>query len=246
MRLRRHVINLVNSILAANGVELRRLPRTSPGTLHIPAAKTVSAAKDAGLSVCDYVECLWNEKGTVAYTIEQMRGVGCFKDCKDVCEIGPGTARYLEKTLEETHCSRYEFYELAEDWASWIESTYGSRVVRQPTDGYTLANTVDRSCDLITSHGVFTYIPMLHVLEYIKECARVTRNGGYVVFDCFTEQEFTTTILDKWFSDLARYPVIIPRFVLMNYCERLGLSFVSEFNVKFGPGISRYFIFRVT
>lgn len=40
MGLRRHMIKRVNSILGDGGVELRRLPRTTPGTLHIPAAET--------------------------------------------------------------------------------------------------------------------------------------------------------------------------------------------------------------
>jgi Methyltransferase domain len=211
---------------------------------YIPAAETVSAAKDAGLSVCDYVESLWNEKGTVAYVIEQMRNAGCFKNCEIVCEIGPGTASCLSKTLDEIRCRRYEFYELADDWASWIANTYGPQVTRQPTDGHTLAATADDFCDLVASHGVFNCIPMLRILEYIRECARVTRVGGYIVFDCFTEQEFPPEIVDAWLSDPARYPVIIPTAVLLNYCDRFGLSLNSEFRVKYGKGLSRYFLFK--
>jgi hypothetical protein len=237
----RAIIKLVNSILAIGGVELRR--RLPPVTLYIPAAETVSAAKEAGLSVCDYVELLWNQKGRTAHVIEEMRNAGCFKDCKTVCEIGPGTARYLE-TLNEIHYRRYEFYELADDWASWIANTYGPKVIRRPTNGHTLAATADDFCDLVASHGVFVYLPMLRVLEYIKECARATRTGGYIVFDCLTEQEFPPETVDAWLSDSARYPVIIPTAVLLNYCERLGLSLVADFRVKYGAGLSRYFIFR--
>jgi phospholipid N-methyltransferase len=238
----RRVTQLVNSILAIGGVELRR--RLPPSVLYVSAAETVLAAKDAGVSVCDYVESLWDEKGGTSYVIKQMRDAGCFMGCKTVCEIGPGTARFLEKTLNEIQCERYEFYELADDWASWIATTYGSNVIRQPTNGSTLVATSSDSCDLVTSHGVFAYIPMLSVLEYINECVRVTRIGGYIVFDCFTEQEFPPEIVNAWISDSARYPVIIPTAVLFNYCERLGLSLVSEFRVKFGAGMTRYFIFR--
>ena len=190
---------LANSTLAIGGIELRR--RQPPVTHYIPCVETVSAAKEAGLSVCDYVDSSGIEKGCTAYIIEQMRNAGCFKDCETVCEIGPGTARYLEKTLTEIHCRRYEFYELSNDWAAWITNTYGSRVIRQPTDGRTLTSTPNHSCDLVASHGVFVYIPMLRALEYIQECARVTRIGGHVVFDCYTEQEFPPEIVDAWLSD---------------------------------------------
>ena len=97
---------------------------------------------------------------------------------KSSARSAPGQQSYLEKTLDDIHCQRYEFYDLAEDWASWIAETYAPRVVRQPTGGYTLASTANEFCDLVASHGVFVYIPMLRVLEYIKECARVTRIGG--------------------------------------------------------------------
>jgi len=235
-------ITLVNSILAIGGIELRRRP--PPVTHYIPCVETVSAAKDAGLSVCDYVENLWNEKGTVAHVIKQMRNSGCFKDCEIVCEIGPGTARYLEETLDEIDCQKYEFYELADDWASWIVKTHGPEVIRQPTDGYTLAATDNVSCDLVASHGVFTYLPMLRILEYIQECVRVMRIGGYVVFDCFTEEEFPPEMVNAGLSDSARYPVIIPAGVLHSYCDRIGLSCISEFQNKYGAGLSRYFIYR--
>ena len=233
---------LVNSTLAIGGIELRR--RSPPGAHYIPCIETVSAAKEAGLSVCDYIDSLWNQKERTAEIVEQMRNAGCFKDCDTVCEIGPGTARYLEKTLNETRCRRYEFYELADDWAVWIANTYGPRVIRQPTDGCTLGSTPCDSCDLVTSHGVFVYIPMLNILEYIKECARITRIGGHVVFDCFTEKEFPPEMVDAWLSNSARYPVIIPTAILSNYCKQIGLSCASEFQSKYGAGLSRYFVYR--
>ena len=64
------------------------------------------------------------------------------------------------------------------------------------------------------------------------------------MFDCYTEQEFPPEIVDAWLSDSARYPVIIPAIVLNSYCKQLGLSCVSEFQSKYGVGLSRYFVYR--
>ena len=46
-------------------VGFRALPNTAE-RFYVAVAETVSAARDAGLSVCDYVEFLWNHKGQTA------------------------------------------------------------------------------------------------------------------------------------------------------------------------------------
>src|SRR5207247_1581083 len=89
--------------------------------------------------------------------------------------------------------------------------------IRQPADGHSLRATSDRSCQLVCAHGVFVYLSFLNVFECLGEVARVCALGGHLVFDCFTEEEFTPGMIDKWLSASARYPVVIPRACILGY-----------------------------
>ena len=110
-------------------------------------------------------------------------------------EIGPGSGRYLEKTVEACAPSHYEVYETAGPWASYVVSKYN--VVLQPTDGRTLRPTPDGSTDLVHAHKVFPSIPFVATCSYWTEMARVARSGAHVVFDIKTEASLDSDIFEK-------------------------------------------------
>src|SRR5688572_8880247 len=125
------VIAAMNSVLRPMGLRFMRIEKKNG---YIDAKATVQAAKDAGQSVCEYVENLWGQgqRGATARVIQEMSKAGCLAPCERVLEIGPGTGRYLELVLRKISPEQYEIYETADDWATWLASTYGPCVVRQP------------------------------------------------------------------------------------------------------------------
>lgn len=211
---------------------------------YIDAAETLRAAKQQGKSVCEYVESIWGQRGATAGVIEEMKKAGCLTSCDRVVEIGPGTGRYLELVLQHVSPRHYDIYETAGDWASWLATTYGPRVVRQPTDGRTLRSTPSRSCGLVHAHGVFVYLPFLHIFEYFEEMSRVCAPGGHVVFDFFPDEQFDNTVIGRWLASPDRYPVILPRAMVLKYFSDRGFTPIHEFEAEYGHSYSRYIVFQ--
>ena len=93
----------------------------------IPFEATMRAARASGLSVGDHIDAVMNgTPGATQSTIDELRALGVFAaGPKTVLEIGPGSGRYLEKTLKECSPDRYEIYETAQPWADYLVSTFG-------------------------------------------------------------------------------------------------------------------------
>lgn len=125
-----------------------------------------------------------------------MFRLGVFsKQITTVVESGPGSGRFIEKTLEACSPSNYEVYETAGLWASYVVSKYD--VVLQPTDDRTLRATSDGSADLVHAYKVFVGVPFLETYTYWTEMARVARSGSHVVFDIMTEACLDSDTLKK-------------------------------------------------
>src|SRR3954454_5571418 len=75
----------------------------------IPFEATMRAARAAGLSVGDHIDEVMNETpGATQSSIDELRALGVFAaNPSTVLEIGPGSGRYLEKTLKECSPGRY-------------------------------------------------------------------------------------------------------------------------------------------
>jgi hypothetical protein len=77
--------------------------------------------------------------------------------------------------------------------------------------------------------------------------ARVTRSGGFVVFDVVTEACLDPDTVDKWTGSGLRpgsYLSAVPRDTVLRYFDSQGLSKVGTFLVPMGPGSSEVFVLR--
>ncbi len=173
-----------------------------------------------------------------------MKKNSCFEQCNRVCEIGPGTGRYLDLILNQIKPEKYGIYEIAEDWALWLEKTYKPYVLRHPADGRSLQNTPNDSCDLVHAHGVFVYLSMLNTFEYFSEMTRVCAPGGFIVFDFFSNKDFTLPVITKWLSFKERYPVVLDEDFIAKYFEYRQFQLIHSFSAIYGHSESRYLIFR--
>lgn len=252
-RMRQYLITkpkaALNRLLKPLGYTLAKIDNADG---YIDAAVTVAEARKAGLSVCDYRESREDhpqKRGRRNRIISAMQNAGVFENAKTVCEIGAGTGMYLEKVAELAKPKAYEVYETHKGWVQFLQTEYGGRadfnLVCRPADGYSLSSTGDGTCDLVHAHGVFVYITMLHSLRYLKECVRVCKAGGHIVFDCYPDNVFASLdAAEGWISQGYFFPVVIPRALLDSFARENGLSLIANFPEIHGGGSVEYFIWR--
>ncbi len=214
----------------------------------LPFEATMRAARAAGLSVGDHIDQVMNgTPGATRATVDRLGELGVFAaDPRTVLEIGPGSGRYLEKTLKECSPERYEIYETAAPWAAYLVETFG--VVARPADGAGLAPTPDASVDLVQAHKVFNTVTFLVAARYFFEMARVTRPGGRIVFDVMTENCLDPAAMRTWATRGGpghdSYPAAMPRRACVDLFASLGCTLEAGFLAPLGVASTEVLVFR--
>lgn len=237
-RFKSTLLNTLNFLLATTGF---KLVRKHLG--YISAKETVDAAKRSGLSVCDYVEKIWNQQGDTQRVIDKMKELGIFNGTiKNICEIGTGTGRYLEKIIKICNPTGYESYETAKDWAEWLANKYN--IIAHDADGKSLSYTKSSSIDLVHAHGVFIYLPFLSSYRYFQEIVRVTNDNGYVTFDIYSEDCFDDDTVNHWLQSDHNYPCFLSKQYVKYFFVKRGFSLIGDFFNRYGEGKSHYLVFK--
>ena len=172
----------------------------------------------------------------------RLAALGVFEPPTDrVCEIGPGSGRYLEKTMDACHPGYYEVYETSKGWAGYLAAEYG--VHCRPCDGKTLRGTPSRSIDLVQAHKVFGGLLFPTVFSYLAEMARVSREGGRIVFDVISDTCIDEGTLSAWVNQgIERWnwvPQLMPRELVIHFMEARGAGLVGNFFSPLFPGQGR-------
>ena len=105
------------------------------------------------------------------------------------------------------------------------------------------------SVDLIQAYKVMSGTTFLTAARYWVEMARVTRVGGYAVFDIVTEECLDPDTVERWaVSDLetGSYPAVIPRCVALDFFAGKGFRLAGSFFVPMGLGTTETFVFERT
>jgi hypothetical protein len=228
----------INAILAKYGLSIMPLAFG-----YISARKTVLAAKRERLSICDYVEKLWDQQGNTQRVIENLVSYEVFNlENPNILEIGTGTGRFLEKVLEKCKPAKYESYEPNRAWSKWLQATYP--IISHTADGVSLKQTTTDSIDFLHVHGVFVYLPFLVVYRYFKETFRVVKISGFVVFDIMSEDCLEKSIAEKWLRSGHRYPCFLSTEYVVSLFESYGFILLGSFKACFDEGYSKYLIFK--
>lgn len=246
----RHAIkDVINHSIAPLGLELQRTGAHdwTDQSSYIPFDATLAAAEKAGLPVGDYIDTVINNnRGATQHTIDEMARLGVFAaPIRTVVEIGPGSGRYLEKTIKACAPARYEVYETAKPWAAYVAQQYDA--VSQPTGGGSLASTPTASVDLIQAHKVFSSITFMATCRYWPEMVRVTKPGGFAVFDLLTEDCLDPETVERWAAsgiDGGSYPAAVPRRAATDYFTSRNFSLVGSFFVPMSPGRTEVLVFK--
>jgi hypothetical protein len=239
---RQYVRRGLDKVLGMFGMELIRTD--SDHQNYINLQKTLSDATAVGLSVGDYIDFAYNVPGATQHTVRKMSELGIFREKLDnVCEIGPGSGRYLEMTINTCHPKRYEIYETAINWRKWLAHKYA--VIAHEADGITLAQTKSKSVNLVHAHKVFVGLTVLSIFTYFLEMLRVCAPEGYIVFDVLTENCFQGNLLNLWLEANPYWPVaLIPERVVLDFFLQRGAELIGRFTIPMKPGVTDYFVFK--
>lgn len=240
--LRRTVYKSLNAAIGPFGLEL--IPIGKPAYLRsfLPLKRTLRNAKEAGLSLCDYIDAKHQVPGATEATINQLKGLDVLSSrTRNVCEIGPGSGRYLEKVLASCAPAKYDIYETAREWSDWLARTYSVRACE--ADGQSLRQTEDASMDLVHAHKVFVYIPSVVTFRYLNEMIRVSQTGGYIVFDIVSQSCMDDLTITKWNAGQSNYITMMPKEVVIGFFAKRHCSLLSCFHAPLVPGSSEYLVF---
>jgi hypothetical protein len=234
----------VNDALRPMGVQMIRSRSVDPAIkTFIPARKTISAARKAGMSVGDFIDAGNDHPGATEETVQKILEFSELEgpvDC--ICEIGTGSGRYAEKLIDALHPARYESYETAVDWWPYLEKL--PNLVTMPCDEHTLAPTPSASVQLVHANKVFVYLPFAAVAGYLNEMARVVRPGGTVAFDVVTEGCLDDRTVDSWIAARGSIYQPIPRPWVLNYMAAKELTLRGSWFVPMTGGQTELLVFR--
>ena len=233
----------VNAALRSSGFELVRHGERDHIKSFQPFKEMLAGAQASGLPLADYMDARFQVPGATQATIENMASRGVFQGhVGRICEIGPGTGRYLERVQKLCNPLSYEIYETDREWSNWLRKTY--HVTAHDADGISLGDTASGSIDLSHAHKVFVYTPAVVTCRYFREMARVLRSGGCMVFDCVTEPCMDEETLEKWIEAKTYFPVMMPREFILQFFLKRQCSYRDSFFAIMKPGKSEYLIFR--
>lgn len=221
---------------------------TPIGEGYFSPGDVVPKAEAANLSLAEYLEN--NNIGGVGRrrdTIVAAIAESVLIRNASLLEIGTGTGMYLEKLYKEFKCTNYEVYETNWQWVDYLKKHYAGyeNIKFRPADGKSLSYTPSETIDIVSSHGVFVYLPILVSINYLHEMYRVCKKGGYIIFDCFTDENFGLAAAQQWYEDNYQYvfPVVTPISLINDFKSQYNLALIATFNVPYHSSISTYFIF---
>lgn len=243
MSARTSLVKAINTGLRPLNVQFVRGTSTDPAVkTFIPARKTIAAARKAGLPLGTYIDQKWVTPGATQDLVRAMLELAGLPEKIDtVCEIGPGSGRFVEEVTAALHPASYEIYETARDWIPRLRQL--PNTVIRDCDGHSLSQTPDRSVDLVHAQKVFVYLDFNVVAGYLAEMARVVRPGGVVAFDATTEPCLDEETVRAWTRDGTIYRAL-PRRWAIEFMKRRDLSLAGSHITPMHPGTAELLVFR--
>jgi hypothetical protein len=232
----------LNTLLGYGGLQLVRAGEGNHIRSFIPCKRTVEEAGRARLSVGDYIDAKYHVPGATQATIDRLAELGVFSNTiSSVCEIGPGSGRYVEKVRRLCAPRSYAIYETDKDWRDWLVRTYS--VTAHEADGVSLRESAHGSVDLVHAHKVFVYLPFIVTFQYFEEMIRVARPGGRIVFDIVTERCLSDATIEQWIACHAYQRCMLPRDFVIQFFAKRQCTLRSSFLAPMLPGQSEYLVF---
>ncbi|MBS1627466.1 MAG: CDP-glycerol glycerophosphotransferase family protein [Bacteroidetes bacterium] len=211
---------------------------------YIDATVTENEAKKLKLSICEYLESKNTDTRKIGRRdriIEQM--LKYFPNNKiSILEIGTGTGMYLEKLLHLS-IANYDVYEVNDGWKQYLKRNYENNIVHIiDADGISLKQTKNESIDIVHAHAVFVYLPIIQIMQYFKEAARVLCKGGLFIFDVINDKDLKVKDALNWHQAGYDFAVITPHAFIEDFCLSYNLKITSTFQEIYAGSTSTYYI----
>ncbi len=220
------------------------------GLNYLRADITIGQAQSHNLSICDYLESLNIDKRKIGRRdriIAKLNDLKLFNKARNICEIGTGTGMYLEKVIQLSPVARYEIYETSTDWNQYLHQAFKHKIrelIIHNADGYSLFQTTSGSIDVVHVHGVFVYLPIIRTFDYLLECVRVCKKGGFIVFDVISDDHFDVIVAKQWSELQHKFPVITPKSFISDFIEKNNLRLIKTFEEIYGGSSSKYYVLQ--
>lgn len=186
-----------------------------------------------GLNLAQYYEKHYNSFGIKSDTIiDKIAEIIDISARGSICEIGPGSGRFLVKLIEKFKPRKYEFYEIEKKLEKYITENYHYEecsIIDREANGVNLEGTETGSQDLVFESNVFSLIKYSYTYKYFLEMIRVCKEGGYIVFDAHTEEALTEEALDNDENYVNEWR-IIPQVVIENIFRKRKMKLIQKFN----------------
>ena len=230
--------NLVKSSLDFVGLEIRR---SEQAARYLDPARIRREAERSGTAVPEYVERVLGISGNTDRVFAFLDALGVLNhEIESFLEIGPGTGRYCERVFRRFSPKTYQIYELSPGWTEYLVDRFG--VTAMPADGGSLSSTASESIEFVHAHGVLVYTPFLVTCAYLKEMARVVRQGGCLVFDILSNDTLCPDLIEKWLKSPHRYPALFPKECVFNFLH--GFDLIEARIIPYDFAVSEYLVLR--
>lgn len=163
-----------------------------------------------------------------------------------ICEIGPGTGKFMEKFIQKYKPKKYEFYEINKDLAQYLEETYDNdycEVKRLDSDGMSLKKTPSESISMVFAGNVWPILEYTKTYSYWLEMIRVCESGGYIVFDTCTEDTYTEDVLSNQNCAVNEWRCY-PKSIIEKTFGSRGLQLIDRTEIEYGNHVKTLYVFR--
>lgn len=108
------------------------------------------------------------------------------KGNEKLVEIGAGVGFITQSIFQQFPKAKLYSFEFDQFLAQYLNEEFKQfDFISMPSDGKSLKGIANRSTDCVLAFGVFTYINLSNIMQYIEEVTRVTKKGGIFFFDIF-------------------------------------------------------------
>lgn len=213
---------------------------------YIDAISTEREAIKRSMSICDYLESLNIDTRKVGRRDRIVERIATyFVGSKlSVLEIGTGTGMYLEK-LKTDDVMQYVVYEVNEGWKKYLKKKFENNIVQiLNVNGVDLNQTPNNTINVVHAHAVFVYLPIIQVLNYFIEVARVLVMNGVFIFDIINDTDLTVADAEDWSREGHRFAVVIPHTFIEDFSISYGFEIVTTFKEIYAGSTSTYYVLK--
>lgn len=205
-------------------------------------------AKENNISVADYYEKINNQEGNSKKIIDTIfNSIPEPKKTDQILEIGPGTGRFLAKTLKYILPEHYQIFELDKKLAEYLVNEYtvvDNRTYEQPSK-FNLDKIKDNSIDYLFAHGVFnSAVDFYGFIHYFSDMSRVLKNGGFMAFNIISEDCLKREQFESWKNSDSTYIKFISNSFINQLNAQFDLQEINNFIAPYGPAVSKYVILQ--